>query len=408
MKVTVPWGMWYENTQMPLDFPDSWEVTVAEMKDAPPLNHDAIITSFANPIGSPAIGDLARSKKSATIAVDDLTRPTEAFRFLPVLLRSIEEAGIQKHNINILLALGCHRAMSRDDFVKKLGRDVVDNYRVLNHSPFDNLVDMGKSETGTPIKVNRFFAEAELKIAVGCIVPHPNAGWGGGGKIVVPGVCAIDTLEAFHGPRIGNMNCRVTLLEGNDLRDDIEDIAELVGLDLIVNAVNTSLGQTAGLFVGHPRLAHRAGVDLARQVYRTSVPSSCDVGVFNAFPKDTEFIQSSNALNIWANSEDDLVKQGGTIVITTAASEGHGCHYLSDFGMRLSKKAEESPHMKQKLSGRDLIFYSPKVNQFSIRNKYPENTHLFNNWQNAVDFLKKKHGNSAKALVFPCSTMQYL
>jgi len=406
-RVSIPWAAWYENSTLEIAFPDDWNVEKAEMGDAPEATDDELRKAFAHPIDSPTIAELARGKKTVAIAVDDMTRPTEGYRLMPFVLEELEQAGIERENIVVIMALGSHRALTRQDLVKKFGEQIVRNYRIHNHCPFDNLVDVGNSKYGTPIRVNRFFMEADLKIAVGFIVPHPQAGWGGGGKIIIPGVCAIETLASFHGPRFKNPACRATVIEGNELREDIDDVAQHVGLDIIVNAVGNSKAKTSKLFVGDILKAHRAGVRQAQEVYVTPVPKDIDVAVFNAYPEDQEFLQCIKALNIWSDPDREVVKKGGTIVVTTAASEGNGCHYLGDFGMTLFRKAEERPNVAKIMAGRNLVFFSPNCQGFEVRGRFPEGTELYTDWNELIENVAKRHGKGTHAVVFPTGSLQF-
>ena len=405
--VEIPWGIWHNDKPFSLEFPDDWKVESAKMNDAPELSDDEIQKSFANPIGTPRIAELARGKKTVTIAVDDMTRPTQADRFIPFIIEELHEAGIKDDDIIFVIALGSHRPLIHQELVKKLGQKVVDTYRVYNHCPFDNLSPVGESMDGSPILVNRYFMEADFTIAVGCIVPHPTAGWGGGGKIIMPGVCSIETLAAVHGADQARGGSQVAVLEGNKLRAEIDDIASKAGLNLIVNAVCTSRGGTAGLFVGDYIEAHRQGVALAQKVYATDVPSDIDVGIFNAYPEDTEFLQSGKALNVWFNPDDDLVNKGGSIVVATAATEGRGTHYLMDVGMTKFQKADMRPAMAKKMAGRHLAFFAPTINPTEVKDRYSSEVSLFNKWNQVVDDLAKRHGAGTHAVVFPYCSLQY-
>lgn len=406
-RVNIPWGAWYNNDLFSLQFPDNWKVETATMADAPEISEDEVQKAFAHPIGSPRIAEMAKGKKTVTIAVDDLTRPTEAYRFLPYIIRELHEAGIRDDDITFIIALGSHRPLMRQDLIKKLGQKIVDSYRVYNHCPFDDLLPVGDSKDGSPILINRIFMEADFTIAVGCIVPHPAAGWGGGGKIIMPGVCSIETLAAVHGADQARGGGRVANIKGNKLREEIDNIASKAGLNLIVNAVCTSRGGTAGLFVGNYIEAHRAGIEMAKRVYATEVPSDIDVGIFNSYPEDTEFLQCAKALNVWIDPDHDLINKGGDIVVTTAASEGRGTHYLGDVGMRLFQKADKRPAVAKKMAGRQLIFFSPTVTSAEVTDRYTSGASFFSEWQPLVQELSTRHGAGTRVVVFPYCSLQY-
>jgi nickel-dependent lactate racemase len=404
--VRIPWGAWYAETELELGFPAEWEVRVAAMADAPDIGDAAIEAAFAAPIGTPTIRELAHGKRTVVVTADDLTRPTRAARLVPVILRELEAAGVAREAVTFVMSFGAHRPMTRDDLAKKLGARVVDEYRVYNHHPYENLVDLGTTSRGTPLLVNRTYHEAELKICTSFITPHPIAGFGGGAKAVLPGVSGIETLQANHTPAMIGRIGGIAFVEGNEHRADLEEAARMAGLDVSVNAVGTSRGGTAGVFVGHYVAAHRAAVALARRVYATPVPPGpWDVGVFNAYPKDTEFIQATNALNVWADRDEALVRPGGTIVLATAGSEGRGFHSLADTFMRLGGRRQERP-LHRVFQGRRLVIFCPAVSVADVRDHYPADAVVCRKWQEVVDTLRMSHGAGTRALVFPCGTLQ--
>ena len=408
--VHVPWKSWYGNEQFELTFPDTWDVETAAMQDAPDISDEAIRRAFLEPIGTPMLSNLAKGKKTAVIAVDDLSRPTQAYRMIPPLLDELHAGGIQDENIIFIMALGAHRVMMREDLIKKLGSEIVEKFAVYNHNPYENLVSFGNSDLGTPIQVNRFFVEADLKIGVGFITPHPLAGFGGGGKIVLPGLGGIDTLEKNHDAVLtGQFKSGVTIIEGNAQRQDLEDVARKVGLDLIINSVGTSTGGTAGVFVGDLVKAHRKAVELACEVYATKAPREADIGVFNAYPKDTDFIQALNALNVWDLADRMLVKEGGVIVLTTACPEGKGYHMLSSKGMRLYKLSNTSSAHRREITGkRRMIIFSPDVNRYDIYDRVTKDVGFYTRWDDLLGELSKKYPAKCRVAVYPCSTLQYI
>jgi nickel-dependent lactate racemase len=204
----------------------------AEMQE---LSGNAIRSSILNPIGSSRLSDMALGKKSVVIAIDDMTRTTQISRIFPYVLEELEKANIGKDQIKIIAAVGAHRPMNRQDFLLKLGEEIVNTIEIENHHPYENLTNIGNSGKGTPIDVNSTYLKADLKIAIGGVIPHPLAGFGGGAKIVLPGLCGIRTLEANHaagmrgeGAGIGRMT---------DIRRDIEEVVEKVGLDFSINVL---------------------------------------------------------------------------------------------------------------------------------------------------------------------------
>ena len=410
--VAIPWGCWRGNKALSLTFPAKWKIQVARMADGPDVGQAEIRKAFANPIGQEAIRRLAEGKKTAAIAVDDLTRPTQAYRFLPFIVDELHQGGIGDDNIKILMAIGCHRPMTKRDQEKKLGKRLANLYPVYNHHPYENWLDLGSTSRGTPVQINRFFMEAEVKIGVGFITPHPAAGFGGGGKIIIPGLGSMETIEKNHTPafmgKVGGTGFAGGDLDHNELRLDMEEGARMAGLDLIVNAVGNSVGKTAGVFVGDLVKAHRAAVDLARRIYLTPAPLEADIGIFNAFPEDTELVQALKALNVWTgNINRRLVRKGGTVVIATASSEGLGFHSLADRGMRLYRKADHKKEVQEIFQGRKVIVFSPTCSRADLLEKYDECAVLCHTWAEVLEQLRDGSGSQTVS-IFPNGSLQHI
>jgi nickel-dependent lactate racemase len=288
--------------------------------------------------------------------------------------------------------------------VKKIGRYAADRLDVYNNYPYQNLSRFGYSNAGTPIKLCRYFGEADLKISIGGITPHGGPGFGGGAKTVFPGVASFETVSSMHKP--GRLKGGLLKVDGNDLRSDIEDMANKVGLDFIINTVTNSQRQIAGIFTGHYIHAHRAGVTFAKKVFATDLPAEpVDIAICNAYPKDTDFLQAGLALTI-LNSEQlhtgpkCVVKENGVIVIITASPEGRGHHALYGPGMiygRRSLKWREDPWLWK---GRRIIHFSPNISPRDARNAL-----TYGKWSEVISYLEREYTNPTVA-VFPCGSIQ--
>ena len=412
-KVVIPWGCWRGNKSLPLTFPNNWKINLASMADGPDLTQSETRKAFQNPIGQDAIRKVAEGKKTAAIAVDDMTRPTQAHRFLPFIMEELNQAGIKDEDIKIIMALGCHRPLMKADQEKKLGKKMANRFPVYNHHPFENLANVGTTSRGTPVKINRYFVEADVKIGIGFITPHPIAAFGGGGKIVIPGLGSIDTIEKNHTPafmgKIGSTGFSQGLdLNTNELRLDMEEGARMAGLNMIVNSVGTSDGKTAGVFVGDLVQAHRAAVELASKVYVTEAPTDVDIGIFNAFPEDTELVQAQKALNVWTgNMGRRLVCEGGKVVIATASSDGLGFHSLADRGMRLYNRVDRRKTIAEILRGRKVIVFSPNCSRSDLLERYPESVMIRNTWKEVMAELKDGSASQSVA-VYPNGSLQFI
>lgn len=403
------WKAWYGPERLEMSFPADWDVTVYPMRDAPRLTDAALAEAIRRPVGTAPLRELARGRKNAVIASDDISRPAEAARIIPCLAADLNGAGIPDERILILVALGGHRQMHLPDLLRKFGSDVVDRFRIYNHSPFYNLVRAGTSDRGTPIEINRFYAEADLRIGIGSIVTHPQAGFGGGGKIVLPGLASAETIFSNHTPTLGGEGGCLLEVEENENRADIEDVALRTGLDFIVNQVSNDAGEATGIFAGHSTEAHRAGVRYAHEVYATPRPElPLDVAVVNAFPMDTDIIQIEKALNVFRPGLEGMVPPGGSIVIVANCPEGRGFHHFGDYLMPLWQTIEKCAHTSDVIGGRQLLVFSPNLHQWDVDDFYPAGTKHCATWPDVIAALSAGAGTPRRVGIFPAGVLQII
>jgi nickel-dependent lactate racemase len=287
----------------------------------------------------------------------------------------------------------------------KLGPAIVDEFEILQHNPRgQRLTYLGTTTRGTPVSINSFFIEAEVKVGVGCIIPHSSAGYAGGAKIVAPGLAGLETIEINHAPAEAGETGGVGVIEGNQFRLEVEEIARMAGLDFIANVVVNSRAGIAGIFVGDMVAAHRAGVQLARQVYATpNLPENVDIVVLNAYPKDQNLVnQAINAFDILLSTPKPVVRPGGVIVLMGACPEGPGFDRCADHFMSLMDYAE----YRKAAEGKQMVVFSPNVSLPDVRVSICEDCRLFRDWDALIAALHAEHGRGTRVAVFPCATMQ--
>jgi len=314
----------YGENPLTLRFPES--VPILEMKPIQGLSdpEGAVYAALADPIESPPLADIAKGRKNACVVISDFTRPVPNKVILPPLLRTLEESGIAKDHITILIATGMHRPNLGEELVYLVGKDIAENYPIVNHYCRDEKNYRKIDEIdGAPIEINRHYLDADLKILTGLIEPHFYAGYSGGRKAILPGISSYETMKFMHSfkmidhPRV--TNC---IIEENPFHEYGIRVTELVGADFILNVVITQAREIAGVFAGHYNSAHLAGCDM---VYRHSVidlENRVDMVITSGggFPLDATFYQISKAL-ICAR---DILSRGGTIVVACECREGLG------------------------------------------------------------------------------------
>ena len=232
--VVLPQLAWFGVKELKLKLPDSWDVEVCNMAgyDQPALKSDEIKAAIASPIGMAPLREYARGKKEVVILFDDMARVTRVAEIVPHVLEELAAAGIEDKQIRFIGACGCHGTMNRSDFAKKLGEDVLRRFPVYNHAPHDNCVYVNTTSRGTELYMNAEVMKCDMKIGIGSVVPHIMAGFGGGGKIVLPGVAAYQTIVALHSPRVSSettgFNDTVTGMGNIDDNPRRRDINEAV------------------------------------------------------------------------------------------------------------------------------------------------------------------------------------
>jgi lactate racemase len=405
MKIRLPQLLWYENREAEFDLPDPWSVSVHSMKGgyAPCLSQKEMERAFANPVGTAAIREMAKGRKEVVIICDDLARSTPTHAILPYVLRELAEAGIEDRQIRFIIALGAHGAHTANDFRKKLGPEVLDRFPVFNHNPFGACTFLGTTSRGTPVSINSEVMVCDLKIAIGSIVPHPFSGFGGGGKIILPGVAHMDSITYNHGMIVKNNPGCLGLgkIEGNIPRMDIEEATKMAGLDVKIDALVNFRGEVAGLFVGDPILEHREGVKLARDFYATERAMDMDIVVANAYSKSNE------ALIGVESGAASLKKEGGDLVFIANEPAGQVVHYLfGEFGTGGGARVGMTRPGMERV--KRLIAVMPLNDPFLLGiRRYIPTVIWVKTWQECLGLLREEWGERARVAVYPDATIQY-
>jgi nickel-dependent lactate racemase len=277
--------------------------------------------SLDEPVGTRRLEELVSPTMKISVMIDDITRPTPKKMLLPAVLKRLEKAGVPRGNIKIVIGLGTHRQMTDEEIEIHIGKNNIKGYEFVNIDYKDEsaFVNLGKSDNGTPIEVYKEVVETDFKIAIGNIVPHIAAGWGGGAKMIQPGVCSERTTEVTH-----LMACTLQpVLEvcgnaDNETRREMEKIAGRVGLDYIVNTVLDENRNILGVFCGHYIKAHRAGVELAEKLMCPEIPAQADILIASAYPSDIDFWQGCKPY-IYAQYG---VKTSGVLIFVIDGCEG--------------------------------------------------------------------------------------
>jgi nickel-dependent lactate racemase len=302
--------------------PDRNVAFFVERKKLPAV-HDvrqSVSEALKKPIGSPSFDRIAKKGDRVVVIVDDLTRPTPQKDVLPTVLEQLCLNRVGEDNIEIMIGLGTHRPMTDAEISDRLGPEVAERFTVSNHDYLDEkrLVNLGTTDLGIPALVNKTVANADVVVSVGNIVPHNAAGWGGGAKMILPGVCGEKSVGMLHisAGKVKPISKLVATLE-NPMRGGINEIARKAGLKAIVNTVLNNEDKVVRVFAGEPVQAFREGVATASEVFCQKVAEPADVIVFSTYPADIDYWQGMKALDFAHVG----VRKGGTIVLITPCPE---------------------------------------------------------------------------------------
>ncbi len=388
----------FGDDEIELVFPENWIVKECRIAghDKLPLSDDEMRQALQKPFGTPRLQEMAKKDDQVCIIFDDLPKPTPVSRIAPFVLEELHEAGITDEQIRFVCAAGTHRPLMHPEFEAKLGREIVEKYLVYNHSIWENLVYMGKTKRGTPVYINREFASCDLRVAIGSLFPHPLAGFGGGGKIILPGVSGIETIAHHHKNMLENTG--MGRLDDNVFRLDIEDAARIAGLHFKVDAVLNNRREVVGLFAGDLVEEHRAGAALARQVYSTETVKDADVVVLNTYPDECQLGRSTECIS-------SSLKEGGDVVILTHSYEGQNLNQLNsrfgtEYGGQGYSPTKNVYHHMEKAA--KIIVMAPFLSKYD-RDQIgpPEKLIWHKTWAEALAELVGRHGPNTMVGVYP-------
>lgn len=429
-RYSLPWG----NTSLTLDLPAQWQVlgSYSPAGNVPPVDPtEETARRLQEPVGTARLRELATGKQRIALVIDDGSRPTPVARILPAVIEELTAAGVDFTSVTVLPALGVHRPMSWEEVNTRLGNGYLASMKLVQHE-CDNpaeLVFLGTTTRGTPVKVNRHLAEADLIISIGCIEPHIIASFGGGYKNLIPGLASRETIAHNHA-----LNCRPDTfnmvgqpIEQNPMRLDLEEAARMIKVPVfIINAVLNSQLQTIRVVCGDPIAAHREGAQASASIYGVPVPTRAEVVITASYPMDQDLRQGVKAL---ANTIRAL-QAGGVMITAVRAEEGLGVFGLANRKLPLGKNALRAlapvllplvPRLKLKGMGEEdkfflyfalqamrsgtLLMYAPTI-PAEIHERLPFVTFVESIHQ-AIRLAESRFPQQARVLIFPQGGITY-
>lgn len=316
--------------------PEGFDYETVESRTAPALPDPGRALNFAvdHPVAGPSLSTLAQGKRTAAIAVCDITRPAPNSQTLPPVLRRLHDSGIPVEGVTILIATGLHREATPDEIKTIVGPEIARTYRVINHDA-RSIADqryLGRTRAGTPVYVDERFLSADLHITLGFIEQHLMLGFSGGRKLIAPGVAGQETIKVIHSPKFMREPMATEgSFEENPLHHELLEMASMARHDFMLDVTLTQDRQISGVFAGSPVEAHAAGVDFLRKTSLGQVSALADAVITSSagHPLDLTFYQMIKGVT----AAQHIVKPGGRILIIGECSEGIGS---SEFAEKLA------------------------------------------------------------------------
>ncbi|HHZ88983.1 TPA: nickel-dependent lactate racemase [Candidatus Poribacteria bacterium] len=410
-------NMKYGRSEIRVDVPDHNLADVLTSQEFPPIDNPerAILDALESPIDSPALSELAKNRESATIVISDITRPVPNKLILPPILKIIEDQGVPRDKINILIATGVHRPNEGDELLEMVGSQIVENYRIVNHFSQrpETLINLGQTQNGTPVLINRLYVESDLRVISALIEPHLMAGYSGGRKAICPGLASIETMKIMHGPEIlEHPKATVGILEGNPFHVEATKIALMAGVDFSLNVTINDRRQLTGVFAGDMVNAHLAGTKFVEKQTKVTLSEPVDAVIVSSagYPLDATFYQAIKGVL----AAVEVVREGGMVILVAECQEGIGSGPFTDLILKTKNLEQfvrniynpknfvidqwQLEELAKATRKADVYFYSDKI-------PYEQQKNLFVNPlrspNEGIEIVLKKYGEGAKIVAIP-------
>ena len=321
MEIKIPYGKTFQT----LNIEEGFELLESKIQELEAGADGGAIVRAAmdSPIGSPKLRELAAGKKNAVLIISDHTRPVPSKDIVPFMLEELR-AGNPDIEITMLVATGCHRGTTPEELVHKLGEDIVSREHIVVHDCDSSpLTDLGPLPSGARLVVNSLVAQADLVVSEGFIEPHFFAGYSGGRKSILPGVCSRVTVLGNHcADFIDDPRARMGVIDGNPINRDMERAARMAKLAYIVNVVVNEAHEVVAAFAGDPIEAHHAGCAYLARYCEVEQKQKADIVITSngGAPLDQNAYQAVKGLTTAADAAAD----GAALIICAECADGIG------------------------------------------------------------------------------------
>lgn len=360
-----------------------------------------------SPICSKRLRDIVKPREKVAIITSDITRPMPSKLVLPQVLNEVYQAGVSQEDITVVFAMGNHRKHTEEERIQLVGEDVYKEVKCIDSDPAD-CIYLGETAHGTPVDIYRPVVEADRRICLGNIEYHYFAGYSGGAKAIMPGVSTRKAIQRNHSKMVMK-NAVAGELNENPVRQDIDEVAEFVPIDFIVNVVLDERKNIIKAVAGHYIEAHREGCRFLDRIYKIEIPHKADIVLISpgGYPKDINLYQAQKALD----NAKHAAREGGIIILVASCKEGLGEQVFEKW-MLDAKTPDEMVYKIQRnfeLGGhkaaaiglvlqKSKIFLVSHLDSEFVRGIFME---PFKSIEEALDKSLEELGKDSKVLIMP-------
>lgn len=361
----------YGTSELTCPLPPGLDITELAGRPMPALEDPIgeLRKQLANPVGRPPLRSMCKGKESCIITVSDHTRYYAYELWLPVVLDELNRAGLADKQIAIYVSSGTHRNMTPEEKRERYGPAVVDRVPVLDHDAdnAERMVKVGRSDFGTTVLVDKRVYEADLVVITGALNYHYFAGYSGGRKSIIPGVCARQTIRENHiraiDPDSGGFarNVMPGVLKGNPVHEDMHEVCTLIRPDFCVNTILDAERRPVWFGAGDFGYVHRIGAEWLDSYNKLTLEHGADIAIISSggHPKDLTLFQAHKSLRHTSYALAD----GASVVWAAECSEGEGPAGMADWRVLTLEQAMD----KVKTSPSLVSFCSLSLKQLSQR-----------------------------------------
>lgn len=406
---------WFGDKLERFEFPPGWQLRTYHMKgyQAAVLPAQEIRKAILNPVGTKPLAEIAAGKTTATIAVDDMTRPTPAHDLVPHIVAELNAAGIRDENILFVIGHGAHPQLNGMEAAQKIGQEAVWRHPWINHNCWENLVELGTTRHKNQVLANTYYCNADVKITISGLKAHGYSGYAGGPKMILPGVSGIKSIRYNHfevrpaaRPRRDASGVEIISMHQNEKRQDMIDAARAVGVDFSVQTVYNQERKLVRVVAGDIVAAHNQAARYAVNHLATEYAKSADIIVINAYPKGLE----PQADFVWGTRG---LKDGGSVVLIDQHPLGKAPWHYDDQlrffqrggGSYFKQRAARKKYFRQ---ARQFLWYSQylQARELDMMDVPPETVGL-RKWADVIERLKREHKGDVEVAVYPYAGIQH-